>query len=618
MLTEYVSSKEVIKSRMLRHALSYWGIRNTEDLDPLVKLILEALSLELYNLGNEVKDTQVRILEKISGLLSPDFLTAPSPAHAIMQAYPAEASEVLDATMGFVVQDNRPQDNGEPRPEAHFTPLVPVQLTHIQISHMATGSNLFSYEGSSRKRLQARGTKTRHMENGLLWLGLHLPPSIEAVDHLTFYFDWNSVEPLQAKRVYQYLSLSRWRCGQQELQATQGYAYPEIAAAPQEPTRFLESDLLSIITHDILQYYHPMFMGLGNFALSQYEPKMAAYPAQFTEHFAPSDLEQLTQPLLWVQVKFPEGMQQDLLNEVDVYLNAFPVMNRKHNDLKYRLKGGSNIIPLKTGAQEQFLAMHTLTDDTHTYRQMPYRKTQEEPLGTYTLRNGGTERFDSRNARELISYLMELLRSESAAFAAYGYDFIATTLKELNQKMALMEQKTRAYTEDAAEVPNYILVKPFDGKELLYAEYWTTLAELANNLRSGTQLQMAKGFVVKPGSAQLLTPTIGGKNRLRPEERLNAFRYGIMTRDRIITKEDIRNFCFYELGSRIKEVRVEKGYELSALPSESFTRTIDVKLVPNGGPPLDAAGWQVLCEQLRNKLRNRSGMSNNYRVMMAE
>ena len=102
MLTEYVSSKEVIKSRMLRHALNYWGIKNTEDLDPLVKLILESLSLELYNLGNEVKDTQVRILEKIAGLLTPDFLTAPNPAHAILHAQPGEPTEILTTATSFI------------------------------------------------------------------------------------------------------------------------------------------------------------------------------------------------------------------------------------------------------------------------------------------------------------------------------------------------------------------------------------------------------------------------------------------------------------------------------------------------------------------------------------
>src|ERR1044072_9181948 len=98
MLSDINNSKEVIKNRMLRYALNYWNIKNIEDLDPVVKLILEALSLELYNLGNEIKDTQVRILEKIAGLLAPDFSTAPNPAHAILHATPVEPVETLPIT----------------------------------------------------------------------------------------------------------------------------------------------------------------------------------------------------------------------------------------------------------------------------------------------------------------------------------------------------------------------------------------------------------------------------------------------------------------------------------------------------------------------------------------
>jgi hypothetical protein len=121
---------------------------------------------------------------------------------------------------------------------------------------------------------------------------------------------------------------------------------------------------------------------------------------------------------------------------------------------------------------------------------------------------------------------------------------------------------------------------------------------------------------VKQDSIALLTSSTGGKNRLRPEERLNAFRYGIMTRDRIITKEDIRNFCIYELGNRIQKVNIERGFEVSGSSKEAFTRTINVILIPYETEALESKEWQVLCEQLQSKLRARSGMSNDYRIVL--
>ncbi len=605
---------------MLRHALNYWGFKNAEDLDPLVKLIMEALSLELYNLGNEVKDTQVRILEKISGLLTPDFLTAPNPAHAIMHAAPVDPTELLTNATSFIAQkkvSSRQQEAGEANLEIYFTPVDTVQLVDAQITMLATGSNLFTYDGNIKKRLMARPVRGRFMESQTLWLAIALKEDIQDLDTLSFYFDWNSVEPKLAHRIYQLLPLTKWYLNETELKIEPGICYParntQVESSDQS---FLDYDLLSLVEQDIKHYYNPMFVTLAGTDLKKISNGKMQYPAAFNNLFAESDLQQLTNQHVWIKIDFPVAMQQDMLNEVDVYLNAFPVVNRKVNDLKYRLKGGSNIIPLKTGAQDQFLAIRSLTDDTHQYKPVPYRKTEQEPLGTYTLRHGGVERFDNRNARELISYLLELLRSESAAFAAYGYDFIATTLKELNQKMALMEQKTRGYIDDASEVPNYIIIKPFEGKDMMYAEYWTTMAEAANGLRTGTRLQQAKGVKVKQESILLLTTTMGGKNKLRPEERLNAFRYGIMTRNRIITKEDIRNFCFYELGNRIQKVTIEKGFELSKHPQEAFKKTIDIILTPLESEALDQSEWEVLCEQLHAKLQNRSGMSNNYRVMV--
>ena len=58
-------SKEAIKTRMYRHAMNYWGIKKVENLDPLVKLLLEALSSELFGLSHEIEDSHNRMLDKI-------------------------------------------------------------------------------------------------------------------------------------------------------------------------------------------------------------------------------------------------------------------------------------------------------------------------------------------------------------------------------------------------------------------------------------------------------------------------------------------------------------------------------------------------------------------------
>lgn len=81
-------SKEAIKTRMYRHAMNYWGIKKVENLDPLVKLLLEALSSELFGLSHEIEDSHNRMLDKIANMLTPDTLVHVHPAHGICLPFP--------------------------------------------------------------------------------------------------------------------------------------------------------------------------------------------------------------------------------------------------------------------------------------------------------------------------------------------------------------------------------------------------------------------------------------------------------------------------------------------------------------------------------------------------
>ncbi|HKH60772.1 MAG TPA: type VI secretion system baseplate subunit TssF [Flavitalea sp.] len=613
------NSKELIKNRMLKHAVTYWGIKNTEDLDPAVKLILEALSLELYNLGNETKDTQVRILEKVANLLAPDSLTSPNPAHAIMHASPVEASETLTKTTGFFAQrkiSSRQNEELDTTLDIHFTPVDAVTLLNVHVTHIAAGGNLYSYGPAFNRQFVAR-MNTRPTDSRSIWLGLKINPLLESLEHLLFCFDWKNLESKLSHDIVQLLPMTKWYIDGEEVQTMPGVQYTQPSGlSDNDDNIFLDYDLLTLKEKDIKAFYDPSFITITESCSNLLRDCKETYPPVFETLFAKAQLQALQEKLLWIKVAFPPAMPQDWLSELNVYPNAFPVMNRKLIDLKYRLKGGSNIIPLRTEMLDQFLTVRSLTDETRQYRSVPYRDKEEELNGTYTLRNGGVERFDSRNAKELIGYLLELLRSESAAFSAYGYDFIATTLKELNQKISLMEQKTRGYINSSEETPNYIIVKPFEGQDMMYAQYWTTLAAMANNLRAGTKLQQARGVKVIPDSMSLITTSMGGKNRLQPEEKLNAFRYGLLTRNRIITKEDIRSFCYYELGGKISNIEIKKGYEMSFGSREGFRRTIDVILTPVDTGRIEADDWDLIRAQLTSKLKARSGITNNYRVLL--
>ena len=620
MSSEVNNSKEVIRNRMLKHALNYWNIKNAEDIDPVVKLILEAISNELFNLGNDIKDTQVRLLEKIANLLAPEFLICPHPAHAILHALPVEVEEVLQETTQFYTQKKISSKQNEVLDtsiDVYFTPVDKVKLFSADVNYTFSGNYLYNYDQSFNKQLAAQTNNGNRIENNVLWIGLTCDERIPNIDQLFFYFDWKNLKHELSNLNYQLLPLSKWYINDQEIATKEGVPYEEKPGNEiTREKRSIDRDMLTLLEQDIKNYYDRKFIGVSDDRFKNINDLKQEYPASFRNIFNEQDLKKLNTKLLWIKIVFPAALQQGSLDELYVYTNSFPVMNRQLHDLKYRLKRGSNIIPLQIAGLAQFLSVRSLSDESHQFVSTPFRKTDEEETGTYTLRNGGIERFDGRNAKEFISYLLQLLRSESAAFSAYGNDFISSTLKEMDQRIALMEQKTKAVSNTVSEIPHYIIAKPYDGNHMIYAEYWTTLAEIPNGLRSGTRLQEFSGVKVKSGSSFLLTTVAGGKNNLKPEERVNAFRYGLMTRNRIVTKEDIRNLCFYELGSRISNISIEKGFEMSSHPQQGFLRTIDIIIKPSPAEKLDNEVWQVLFDQLKSKLQSRSGMSNHYRIFL--
>ena len=613
------NSREAIKTRMLRTALTFWGTKNTDELDPVVKLLMEALSSELYDVMNDIINAEGRILEKIAHLLAPDLLTSPTPAHAVMQALPGEPSETISEEDQFYVEKkiaSKPDGPIDTNVEVFFTATNKTKIFDAEIQYLFLRPYLFTFDQLSNKLLAGSSTANPAVNEYCTWLGLRVNPRMTSLKGMTFFFDVKNVDPSVADSFFQILAFSRWFIDGREIKISAGIPNAERSDNDTEVS-ILDTDVMVSVRKNINDYYKRKFVTItdGGFVVNTEELK--TYPKEFSNPLPQTVLDKLTEKVLWIKMVLPSNIPQELLNEIVVRTNAFPIMNCKRNELRYRLRSGRNIIPFPNVANEAFLSVQSFTDGETNYKPIPFKKSNDEATGTYTLRTGGLERFDSRNGREMILYLLELLRSESAAFSAYGHDFIAGTLKEMNQFIALLEQKTNTTISDAFEIPNYIIVKPRENREMMFIDYWTTNMDLANNIRSGTRLQQSTGVSVKPASLMLLTASLGGKDKLKSEEKLYAFKYGLLTRDRIVTVEDIRSFCFYELGNRLKDVTVKRGFAIPDNPKEGAKRTIDVILKRAPGK-IDNEEWDQLCEQLKSKLQTRTGMSYNYRVLSKE
>jgi hypothetical protein len=609
----FFNTKEDIRTRMMRNAMDYWGTTNTNDVDPMVKLLIEALSTELFNVSNDVKNLENRVLSKISRILASDYLTSALPAHAVLKAQPVEAKEVININNHFFYKTQATKDNAQTKDtDIFFSPVGDVNLFNANIRYTSNGRNLYEHDENMRKNTLLTSASGFGIEPNTLWIGIEAVPGLINLQNLALFFEWPDYTANDD--FYKLLSVVKCYAGDYELETQPGLIYKEEQEAKNRPV-FYEQDVINLITRDIKEYYTNRFISLTDIRLTDISNYTVAFPEAFTNGFNTAELSRL-KPCIWIKLVFPAVITPNVIDELQVSVNCLPVVNRRRYEHKYRLREMNNIIPIKVGTNDHFLSVKELYDDHNVhYSEIPYTQANQSFEGSYSIRNGGAERFDSRNAQQLIEYLFELLRDEKAAFASYGTDFLNNILKTLEQNLALIEKKSRL-AENGSELFNYLIVKPSEKATMLYLQYWTTLADAANNIRRGTRLQQFEMLKIKPDSLRLMTGTIGGRDRLGATDRIQAYKYGLTTKDRIVTQADLVSFCYYELGNKITDVKIGKGLEVSSNPKEGFKKTIDVFLKPAGNTKLSADDWDTLLSLLQSKLISRSVINSNYRLFV--
>jgi hypothetical protein len=609
----FFNTKEDIRTRMMRNAMDYWGTTNTNDVDPMVKLLIEALSTELFNVSNDVKNLENRVLSKISRILASDYLTSALPAHAVLKAQPVEAKEVININNHFFYKTQATKDAAQTKDtDIFFSPVGDVNLFNANIRYTGNGRNLYEHDENMRKNTLLTSASGFGIEPNTLWLGIEAVPGLINLQNLALFFEWPDYTANDD--FYKLLSVVKCYAGDYELETQAGLIYKEEQEAKNRPV-FYEQDVINLITRDIKEYYTNRFISLTDIRLTDTSNYTSAFPEAFTNGFNTAELSKL-KPCIWIKLVFPAVITPNVIDELQIAVNCLPVVNRRRHEQKYRLREMNNIIPIKVAANDHFLSVKELFDDRNVhYSEIPYTQANQSFEGSYSIRNGGAERFDSRNAQQLIEYLFELLRDEKAAFASYGTDFLNNILKTLEQNLALIEKKSRL-AENGSELLNYLIVKPSEKATMLYLQYWTTLADAANNIRRGTRLQQFEMLKIKPDSLRLMTGTLGGRDRLGATDRIQAYKYGLTTKDRIVTQADLVSFCHYELGNKITDVKIGKGIEVSSNPKEGFKKTVDIFLKPAGNTKLSTDDWDTLLGLLQSKLSSRSVINSNYRLFV--
>lgn len=621
--TDLKLNKEAIASRMFRNAARFWGLNDTniDNFDPLVRLLVEACAVEIYRLDNEVASVQKTMTERLAGLLIPQVHIQPRPAHAVMHGASTDEYMYVALESQFVHQKrvasvlNGPLDATT---DVFFSPSGRFKVIAGDISVVANGANVYQLTELQQKETFLRAAHGRHFGRGVVWLGIDVQPGLDLTD-LSIFFDLKNT-PNSAR----YLSTLRHvkcTCNGQTVQLNRGLSETSFEDHQLDFEDALEELYINRrLEKQVSRTYCDNFLTIsadGNDFLKEPDASLLIrYPSEFEQMLAPADLAVFENRRLWLRLQFPAEYTDQILDDLSIAINCFPVVNRHLNELTYRLNSYFNIIPLLSS--EQFFAVKTVegtiaTNGRNDYVYYPFDQYTDGDKGIYTVRVGDLERFDSRNAAEYIDYLLELLRDESRAFAAFGQDFMATAIKDLNQNIGIIEQKLKQNMQLLQTSPTYLLINPLQPSDTIFVQYWTCNGLAGNGIRNNTQLDLSQGSAFRRSSLVLMTQTTGGMDKLQNTEVLKSFKSVLLSRGRIVTVTDVKNFCAAYLHDRAAAIKVERGVSSSPAPNRGLMPVVQITITPGPGvgPDLD---WERIKTELIAELSEQSTPDVTYAV----
>ncbi|BAV10174.1 hypothetical protein FLA_6234 [Filimonas lacunae] len=608
---------------MLQAAAKIWGYPETDaasDFDPLVSLLLSVNAAELERLSNEIQHSRIRIMERMVQLMAPDVLTGPLPASAVLYALSTDNQTMLGAHEQFFYS-RRVAAASESEPvrnkDLYFTPAGNFFLNKCAVHYMATGNKLFRYTDTLTKELVAYTQGQAALAPNVLWLAIDQCDI--SLHNTQFYFQIRN--EVNKPVFYNQLPQGKWYINGQSVQVKKGYNSREEDALYNQVEQLLQQGgIAAKVLQQVRKLFAHCFITLTD-ADNISAHSAAIMPEAISKVFAPHQLQALlARSVRWVQVVFPENITSEMLEDVNCFTNCIPIVNRRLHDVTYRLQEMANVLPLTT--DDQFFDVASVTDDNGS--QLHLRNPSKEAGEDIDIlfRSGGAGRFDERDATAVIQNLIQLLRDESAAFSRLGRDLIAEETRQLQQVITKLEQLLAQKQPQAERVP-YLIIRKGKHADVrhLFVKYWSTNGAMGNDIKAGTPLLPYKTGAVNHAVTCLLTNTHGGRDRLTQADSVVAYKQAVLSKDRVMSQEDIRLFVLGYFGNRVKRIEVEKGVMVAVDTSKGFVKTIDVKVVLEKKAYLDAMEknevnyWK---EHLALQLADRSMAFMPFRIFIED
>lgn len=587
--------QEAIKDRILKFAMDQWGVKNARDMDPVVDLLLDVFAYETARLHNDIITSDSVILHRLAGLLIDRKWTLPFPSHALLSVSPNPGETCLLSAEDHFYAEKFVYGHDET--QVFFTPLYPVQLINAKVETIFT-PNMLRWNVSDKIERQSniQIASGKYSQDNVMWVGIDIPDTqIENLEKLTICLlpeDWGMIPFLKIAKFY-----------------AQDDSHLEAKNGIDAEDRYGNAQYFD----EIKEYYSDLFfnLDLGGIRLQKCTINQLLSNIELD-----NDCQIAENKFLWIKIVFPEVFQTQQLNRIKVLVNTIPVVNRKLVSQQHNFKTNGNIIPLYTDSDSQLLNIRCLQDDSGREYIDRLNQLELSAQGVFSLYFGNLERFDSINAKSQIVKLIQLIKEEGNAFASVDSDALTTHLKGLFDKIQSIEKMISSSVDEKNLTKSFALTVPY--RDATYAEirYWITTGELANGIPRNTLLQQFNMDKVDGSSIYFRTSSTGARSTYNEGSFTRGLRYGLITRERIVSKEDIKSFIVHKLGNYIESVTIKNGVALSKEPKKGLIRVTDVFIRFSPGNQLDVTEASALSNILQKELAERSIAGSSYRIFV--
>lgn len=549
-----------------------WGY-DVAEADPLVHLLIGACAAEAKSVYDAIQETGDRLHHRLLRYLLPEAFMFPRPAYGIMKVQPAVSICRLSTHHEFKFKTEEKTFS--------FCPLFETTLIGGQIRFLGLDPRVIEYRPGT-PYFSGTGTETVSR----ILLGIETRQPLELLENVALFADWRGSGP-ERQAFLQALSGSHWTCNGVTLNHRTGLVDGSTILSDQFNA---DSRLLRQVGGQYRLNFHVMTdPSLGPPSEESVQEVLTRWlghpPGSAEEHWSGAKGH-----FTWIRIDLPHALQlSDVERNLVLDLNHFPVANRrlvrKADQGTYFSKSlGFEAISLQPDTGH-FCGVHTVINQ-ETGEEVPPKIFSElvnhngDKPG-YSLRYGGTGRYDNLNAWERLSYLLSLFRQEHKDREVIEELGLKLTLEELHEALGKRMLKVQSQKADKGRPsPVYIFFRLGPSQKLdAEVRYWVTDGEEANQIPAGAILYADSPIAgVDPASPRMATTTKGGKTVIPETEQTQILQDLLFRRERIVTPHDIKSLCRKLMGERLLEVTIKPFFETDRDSQGGIRRAIEVRL----------------------------------------